>query len=326
MIKSLIMALTIIVIGLSNLFAQEISRDYYLGIIEDDFTGVYLPVEYITILEETKNHSLAIHHNDDRQYHDILIVNKNNIYSNSKWHDGYAIKADEGNLFQFNRSGNNRIIIDNNGYSYKRIGENSSQAYSLAEIFVIKIVFESLLKQNIGVSLLENRILIPFLYFFTEEDTFSVELDDLHWEKGGSILLSGRGNRQFYFTIFMLTDGIDYIFYEERERERRSPFAFKKETPFFQFNLNDDKEILLALAGLNEKVENKLLNYLDGLTNYEKRKIINAMFALNGYYFITEEWQNYFNQYSWYKPNKDIRNDRNILIIRQQRLLDHLNK
>jgi len=201
MIKNIMTALIIMVIGLNSLLAQDISRDYYLDIIEDDFIGVYLPMEYITILEETKNHSLAMHHNDDRRYHDVLIVNKNGILSNAKFHDGYAIKTIEGNLYQFNRSGNDRIIIDAKGYSYKRIGDDPSQAYDIVDIFVMEIVFESLLKQNIGVSILENEIIIPFLYFFTGEDTFSVELDDMFREEGSSILLIGRGNRQFYFTL-----------------------------------------------------------------------------------------------------------------------------
>ena len=138
MVKSMIMALTIMVVVLTNLFTQEIERDYYLEIIEDDFIGVYLPDEYIAILEKTKNHSLAMHHNDDSKYHDILIVNKNIIFSDLKFHDGYAIKANEGNLYQFNRNGNNRTITDNNGYSYTRIGDNISEAYEITEIFVIK--------------------------------------------------------------------------------------------------------------------------------------------------------------------------------------------
>jgi hypothetical protein len=312
------------VIGLNSLSAQEISRDYYIDGIENDFIGVYLPVEYITILKETKNHSLAMHCNDDRKYHDILIVIKNNIFSNAKFHDGYAIKTVEGNLYKFIRDGNTRIVIDNNGYSYIKIGEDPSKAYDITEIFILKIVFESLLKQNIGVSILENKILIPFLYFFVEGDTFSVELDDLFWEEGSSVLLKGRSDRQSYFTLFMLTDGIEYTLYNEKHR--RGPYSYKEGSPFLKIGLNDNKEIFLALAGLNENTANEVLNYLDDLKKKKKRKVINTMFALNGYSFATEEWKNYFSNYSWYKPNKDIRNDRSILNIRQQTLLDYLNK
>jgi len=315
---------SMVLIALTSLFAQEIGKDYYLDIIEDDFIGIYLPVEYIKALEQTKNHSIAMHRNDKRQYHDILIVNKNIIRSDSKFHDSYAIKADEGKSYRFIRNGNDREIIDNNGYSYSKIANDPSQAYDITEIFVMKIVFESLLKQNNGVSILENKIKLPFLYFFTGEDTFSVNLDDLFWEEGGSILLSGKGNHQFYFTLFVITDGVNYIFYEEQDG-RRGPYSYKAETPFFQYSIQDDREILVAAAGLSETVDTELLYYLNGLTAYGRRKIINAMFALNGYSFATKEWQDYFGQFSWYKPNKDIRNDRSILNIRQQRLLDYIN-
>ena len=317
--------LAILFIALGNLFAQEIGRDYYLDIIEDDFIGVYLPAEYIKALEETKNHSIAMHRNDKRQYHDILIVNKNIIRSDSKFHDSYAIKADEVKSYRFIRNGNDRIIFDNNGYSYSRIGNDTSQAYDTTDIFVMKIVFESLLNQGNGVSIIENSIKLPFLYFFTGEDTFSVELDDLFWEEGGSILLRGRGNNQFIYTLFLVTDGVDYTFYQEKDG-RRGPYSYKAEAPFFQYDINGDRELLAAAAGLSENVDAELMHYLDGLTDYEKRRTINAMFALNGYSFATREWQDYFNQYSWYKPNKDVRNDRGILNVRQQRLLDYLNR
>jgi hypothetical protein len=315
--------LIIMFILLGNLFAQEIDRKYYLDNIDDDFIGVYLPVEYIKALKETKNHSIAMHRNNKRQYHDILIVYKNIIRSNSKFHDSYAVEADEGKLYRFTRNGNERTIIDNNGYSYSRISNDPSQANSTTDIYIMKIVFESLLKQGNGVSIINDKIKLPFLYFFTGEDTFTVVLDDLFWEEGGSLLLRGRGNRQFYFTLFMITDGVDYTFYEEKEG--RGPYSYKEDTPFFRYSINGDREILVAAAGLSETVDSELQHYLNGLTEYGKRKIINAMFALNGYSFATKEWQDYFAQYSWYRPRREVRNDRAILNIRQQRLLDYLN-
>jgi len=318
------MSFMMMVVLFNGVFAQEPGKDFRLEIIEDDFIGVYLPVEYIAILEATKNHSLAFQHNNEGRYHDVLIVNKNIIYSNSEWNDGYAIKASEGNLFQFIRIGSDRVIIDNNGFSYRKIGDYPSEAYNVARALATSIVFESLLERNIGVSILENTILLPFLHFFTSEDVFSVNLTEIFMEKGSSLLLSGRGNRPSFFTIYMLTDGIDYSFYFEKERS--GPFSFKEDFPFFQFNLNTDKEIVIAASGLGENVDSELLLYLDGLTNNERRKIINAMFALNGYFFVTDEWRNYFSQFSWYKPNRGISNDRSILTSRQQRLLDYLNK
>jgi hypothetical protein len=123
----------------------------------------------------------------------------------------------------------------------------------------------------------------------------------------------------------MFIDETNYSFYEA-EGAMNGPYLNKSEMPLFQYNLDDDMEILIALSGISENAEIELMQYLEELSYPNKRKIINTMFALNGYSFVTEEWQNYFKQYSWYKPNKDIKNDRSILNIRQQRLLDYLDK
>ena len=324
MTKRTTLSLMILVIFSYCIYSQEIDRDFYINIIENDFIGVYLPVNYINELIETKNHSKAMHQNDNNKYHDVLIVNKNIIYSDLKWHDGYAIKAMECNSYQFIKNVDNRIIIDNNGFQYRRIGEDPSRAYYITQIFVIEIVFDDLIKQNIGISILGNKIILPFLHFFTEENIFSVELDDLFWEKGSSILLTVRGNQQIYFDLYMIINGFEYEFY--KKREGRGPYSYKSETPFIHFNLNDDKEILIALIGLDENFNEESIRYLNRLSDYEKRKVINAMFALNGYSFITREWQNYFNTFSWYNPNTNVRNDPNILTTRQQRLLNYLNR
>ena len=325
--KKIISFAAIVLIVFNSLLAQQLGNDFHLEIIEDDFIGVYLPVEYIAILEATKNHSLAFQHNKKRPYHDVLIVNKNTIYSNAKWSDGYAIKASEGNLYQFVRVGTNRIIIDNNGYSYRKIGDYPPEAYNTARTFVKNIIFESLLEQNIGVFIHENTVVLPFLNFFTGGGTFAGFLPEKFMEEGSSLILGSRGNTEFYSTIYMFTNGINYSFYFEKDRSGQlSPFSFKEDFPFFQFNLNTDKEILIAASGLGEDVNSELLLYLDGLTHNERRKIINAMFALNGYSFVTDEWRNYFSQFSWYKPIKGISNSRSVLTPRQQRLLDYLNK
>jgi hypothetical protein len=112
-----------------------------LNSIDDDFIGVYLPVEYIDSLNKTKNHSLSMHLNDRSRYHDVLSVNKNIIYSDLKFHDLYAIKATEVNLFQFLKNGEDLIIKDNNGYVYKKIGNDPFEYSDIVRTFVGKIVF-----------------------------------------------------------------------------------------------------------------------------------------------------------------------------------------
>jgi hypothetical protein len=304
---------------LLSLYSQN-KNEFYLESINDDFIGVYLPIEYIDSLEKTKNHSLSLHLNDKSRYHDVLSVNKNIIYSNLKWHDQYAIRATEVNLFQFTKNGKDVIIIDNNGYSYKKTGNDPNSYYSIADTFVGNIVFKNLLDKGIGVGVDKGRIIIPFLYFFTSQDTYNINLDDMFYEKGSNILLYNQNDRS---SIGLFIDGENYLFY----KLSRIGDIYEKSDLIFSYKLNEDKNIIYALTGIIKSHEFfEDTQYLDILTENDKRIIINTMFALNGYSFTTEQWQIYFNKYSWYKPNNAIRNDPDILNIRQKRLLDYLNQ
>ncbi len=42
---------------------------------------------------------------------------------------------------------------------------------------------------------------------------------------------------------------------------------------------------------------------LAGKSNYELRKMVNRIYAHNGYIFSKDEWRNYFSQFSWYSPS-----------------------
>jgi hypothetical protein len=120
----------------------------------------------------------------------------------------------------------------------------------------------------------------------------------------------------------MIIDGEDYLFYNFS----RVGDLNKKSNLVFNFNINEDNGLIYALSGIVENPAIEYTQYLDNLAEYDKRRIINTMFALNGYSFVTEQWQAYFSKYSWYKPNKAIKNDPGILSIRQRRLLDYLNQ
>ena len=163
-------------------FSQNVSNDYYLATIGDDFIGVYLPDVYIASLLETKNHSISMHLNDRNNYHDVLAVEKHIIYSNLKWHDQYAIRAIDGNSFRYIKNGIECKIIDNNGFSYTKIGNDPLRYTTAAIAFIANILFNSMLNQNIGVYIAERTIKIPFLYAFLGEDTFQIIIDDLFFE------------------------------------------------------------------------------------------------------------------------------------------------
>jgi hypothetical protein len=312
--SNIIFVFMYLVISLS-LYSQN-KDEFHLGAINNDFIGVYLPIEYIDSLKNTKNHSLSLHLNDKKRYHDVFAVDKNIIYSNLKWHDQYAIKATEVNSFQFTKKGEDVIIIDNNGYSYKKIGNNPNRYSSIVRAFVGNIIFEDVLRDKIGLSVLDDEVVIPFLYSFTAQDSYTINLDDMFYEKNINILLYNRNDRS---CIGLSIEGGGYLFYKLSEIGD----LYKKSDLILKYNLNEDKRIIYALSGL---IETSDIQYLNGLTDYDKRVITNAMFASNGYSFATEQWQVFFNKYSWYKPNKTVENDPNVLNIRQKKLLDYLNQ
>ena len=307
-----------------TLFSQNIDSRYYLNTIDEDFMGTYLPIEYITSLNETKNHSVSMHLNDNVKYHDVLSVQKNIIYSNLKWHDQYAIQSTEGNTYQFIKNGEGRSIIDNNGYSYRKIGDGSVSYYYDVINFVGNIVFKDVIEHGAGLTVSERTVIIPFLYFFLNEDTFEINLDDMFYERGANIILYQRNKR---LVMYVSLDNLEYTFFEMAERYddirvRRA----SKDDYLFKYSINDDKRILYAMAGLGEEISNDYLQNFDGMDEYDKRVIINAMFALNGYRFNTEQWRTFFSNFPWYKPNNGIRNDIEVLNIRQRRLLEYLNR
>jgi hypothetical protein len=67
-----------------------------------------------------------------------------------------------------------------------------------------------------------------------------------------------------------------------------------------EYEWNEDIKTSIARTGLRD---NNILKYIDELSAYDKRAIINTMFALHGYEFKTTEWINYFSKLLWYKPN-----------------------
>jgi hypothetical protein len=90
-----------------------------------------------------------------------------------------------------------------------------------------------------------------------------------------------------------------------------------------QYEWSENIEIQCARTGLRD---DNLLEYIKGLSNYEKRLIINAMFALYGYEFKTNEWKNYFSRFLWYKPDSSVLNSIDILDEYQKKLYEYLVK
>lgn len=88
-----------------------------------------------------------------------------------------------------------------------------------------------------------------------------------------------------------------------------------------EYEWREDIKISCARTGLRD---NEMLKYIAKLSDTDKRIIINAMFALAGYEFKTDEWKIFFNKFKWYKPDNTIKNDLKILNDSQRKLFDVL--
>jgi len=179
----------ILVIERQFLGFPDNNPDFILENIGNEFIGVFLPVEYIVTLKNTRNHSLSMHNNNWR-YHDVLAVFDNSIFSNLRFRDRYAIRASEGNLFQFRIEDGETKIIDSNGYSYIKISNDPVRYHEAVEAFVAEIILGEVSRKNIGVSLLNRTVTFPFLYPYINEDTFFIRLTDAFFERGINLLFT----------------------------------------------------------------------------------------------------------------------------------------
>ena len=135
------------------------------------------------------------------------------------------------------------------------------------------------------------------------------------------------------FTLQLTNDGIDAIPADPPlpiimwDYELNYPVKYQMSTIIFPPTLmiehewREDRKTSIARTGLRD---NDIYAYLDRLSAYEKRTIINTMFALRGYEFKTTEWINYFSRFLWYKPNSEVINSAEILDEYQRRLFEYL--
>jgi hypothetical protein len=139
----------------------------------------------------------------------------------------------------------------------------------------------------------------------------------------------------FSINLQLTTDGIDAIPADSLSSivwEPRYGYPVKYQytgymvSPAIVAESGEDEKIILARSGLDEYADIAFLEdfYIKKITEKDKRTIINAMFALNGYRFRTKEWLDYFSRYFWYKPDETVKNTVDILNENQKRLYQYL--
>jgi hypothetical protein len=98
--------------------------DYTLPAISPDFHGTWIPETFVKKFQQTLNYIISYRYESNNgKPHDILMVEENAIWSDLRFHDGYAISTKEFASFILTKTASGPSIIDDNGNSYIRISE-----------------------------------------------------------------------------------------------------------------------------------------------------------------------------------------------------------
>jgi hypothetical protein len=196
-----------------------INNEYSLN-IDPDFIGVYLPIEYIEAITQTKNHSLTVH-SENAKYHNFLNVKINMIYSDLGWHDSYAIKKVDNDKFQYLVEGDDHTIVDNNGYHYVRMSTDTENSYRVINEYVINIILKDLIDQR--------KVIIKDNFVIIESKQFEVSLDDMFMPKDNNLILYNREEKTY---LGMKILGKKYVFYRLIPSAEKEEFVNSDEIVF----------------------------------------------------------------------------------------------
>ena len=197
----------------------------FIGYIDDDFFGLYLPTRFIESLRDTRNFqtSMMLNHrtrinwrNTNETHHDIFIVTGNRIFSNLGFHDGYAIPGENIVHFEFINDNGQKHIIDNNGHRYKRISNNPEMAFGrILTNFISNVIFAPLIDNGkIYISERFRHELRGERFYETIVTVSNFNIDfsiDLGWVFDNSNLY--LRNEEFGLVALTIENG-KYIFYK----------------------------------------------------------------------------------------------------------------
>ncbi len=251
-----------------------VADEFTLKNVPQKFIGTYIPVQYDNVLRATRSHPKALKASHNA-YHDILMLHNNICYSDKGFHDGYAICSEQFNNFRFIENDAGQFIIDDKGYSYKKLSDNPYgsdvfRAYVLSIIFEDAVSFKTVSINGSTVTI-NNQKFEPIL-----DVTFFERKDVSLWLKG---------TQKFYALM------IDEASAKIVESKKENIIVGVSERVMIDFPL---------FFWHDKNYPNIVFRYLPKQT---LRYIRNLIFAKHGYIFKSADLQSFYENFSWYKRN-----------------------
>jgi hypothetical protein len=192
--------------------------NYFKHPIHSKFYGYYLPFDFVSSFEETKDYLFS--KNSIREYISIRI-DKNGIWTQEPifedgYHENLIQTVNDLKNYQFEFGNNNEIIIINkNGEKYKKISNDFNYDIPAIDNYLGRIVLHDLI--NSGDIILDNNIItIPSLdYEKFIINTWGVLNGFYEYLgiNGFSLYLDGFYNRGLF--IFMEINDNEYTIFEK---------------------------------------------------------------------------------------------------------------
>lgn len=272
--KKILKTFFILVLLSARLFASDCD----LKNVPENFLGTYMPVHMELLMKQ--NHSYVKSLNAiSALYYDILILNQNICYSSIQFEDQYAVRNSDFQKWSFIEKGDDRILIDENGLSYRRISTNYDEGYKMYAQRVVEVLCHDAL-QNKNFKMNDYTLTIY-------GKKYDFQLNTYYSSDPCTLVLADKNK-----ICFLQREGLGAKIYNSVQGENK--MIREKGT-----------DVLLSIplfAWDDESYPNiEVYTYKD--SKEDLRLLRNLVFAKHGYKFKSEDLQKIFNQFEWYKEN-----------------------
>ena len=203
----------------NNIYTQTLDDDYD-DIDYYDFIGIYLSVEYMTILEKTKNYILSKQVNEfDNYYYQFLIVTSEAILYDSYSDESYR-KVPVWDIMKYKFEYNNGyFVIDNYGNKYKKISDDIENWSDIHSNYITNTLMKELLDQG-EIILNEYGFIIPSL----NNKKFETMTQVYIFRENANLYLVDESNNYY---VLEIKDN-EYIIYIVDRRWNKSAIIWSK--------------------------------------------------------------------------------------------------